>query len=493
MVYYSRSTYKHHQYFQQRGRNFAKTIVKAPTRSIHQTKSCWVLVGTTCILFILLRWCVTLFTTSTLLINIHQPSSPYGHLFGFHALKSHQQLPSFSSSSFQSQSSSEQRPTAPVLVTLRNSSRNSSSGYKFAVVVTGLFHRYVFQNSMERFIQPMYRQGHSVDYYVSLSMKQPPAYRSDQTYMNHQVSDPIFNQCIYQEDMQTLRDENYRKTQIHIFLQQQLKDAGGNLQYLTFQDNYASVDTNAKVIQHRTRALQMYPNEDPDLRFPTLDVRDNAQNRTANANRNMLHLFYHIQHLYAHVLAHEMEIRLKKYDYVIFLRDDTMWFNNFDFQSMIDPGNSIPALSSSLVVSEINIELYVPSCDARIPSMHPMEMNDHIAIVKRERADLYGNYFDELFRTDMGRCAQRLNDELRYGRSTTPVRGCNSEMLLKYILETNNVTIQSMGQGKLPFQRMVFVKDPVTSKVNSCFHYFCQSHSDPLIIPPGMKKCTDIT
>jgi hypothetical protein len=426
------------------------------------TKSCWILVGTTCTIVTLLRWIFALFTTSSLHIYIYQPISPFNDLFGFHALKSPQEK---LSSHVQSQSQA-QRPTAAQLLVAMPHNSNSSGYHKFAVVVTGLFHRYVFQTSMERFVQPLSRQGHLVDYYVSLSMKQPPAYRSDQTYMNHQVSDPIFDQYIYQQDngMRTVLDENDKKTRIQLFLQQQLKDAGGNLQYMTFQDNYAGMDTNARVIQRRTQALQMYPNEDPDLRFPTLDLRDGVRNRTANANRNMLHLFYHIQHLYGQVIAREMEVRVKKYDYIIFLRDDTMWFNNFNFQSMVD--NSMSVSSSPLAFN--SIELFVPSCDARIPSMHPMEINDHIAIVKRERADLYGNYFDELFRTDMGRCAQRLNNELRYGRSIvsslsssaaahqqpSPSRGCNSEMILKYIVERKDtISTDSVCEGSNHIQR----------------------------------------
>jgi hypothetical protein len=150
-----------------------------------------------------------------------------------------------------------------------------------------------------------------------------------------------------------------------------------------------------------------------------------------------------------------------------------------------------------------DVDLFVPSCDARIPSMHPAELNDHIAIVKRDRADIYGNYFDELFRTDMERCAQRLDDKIRYGRSIRgvlssvdeaplPLRGCNSEMILQYILEQKNVTIQKVGQGKIPFQRMALVKNPVTSEVHTCFHKFCQSHMDPIISSPGIKKCTEL-
>ena len=390
--------------------------------------------------------------------------------------------------------------------------------YKLAIVVTGSFHRFIFQSSMQRFIQPLTSQGHYVDYYLSLSMKKTPAYRSDQNYMNLLVNDPIFDRYVRQNENETvLLDDALIQARIHMVIQQQLEVAGANLRHITFQDNYSDMDRHPQIMELRERATQLYPNEDPDLRFPTLDIRDvTTMNRTANANRNMLNLFYHIQHLYQQMLAYEKDIRIK-YDYVLFLRDDTMWLQNFDFRSLIDNDTITTTATTTTENFYVrtfmnnqnvtgpmsNVELFVPSCDARIPSMHPAELNDHIAIVKRDRADIYGNYFDELFRTDLDRCAQRLDDKIRYGHSVRgissvkeviplPLRGCNSEMILQYILELKNVTIQKVGQGKIPFQRMALVKNPVTSKVQTCFHKFCQSQMDPLINHPELKKCTDL-
>ena len=404
-------------------------------------------------------------------------------------------------------------PTPPPVAKLAS----SPNVFKLAVVVTGSFHRFIFQSSMKRFILSLTDQGHYVDYYLSLSMQKAPAYRSDQNYMNLLVNDPIFDKYINQNEDETVPlDEALIKARIHMVVQQQLEVAGANLRYITFQDNYSGMDSNPQVLERRKRAHQMYPNEDPDLRFPTLDIRDvTTMNRTANANRNMLNLFYHIQHAYQQVLAYEMDIRIQ-YDYVLFLRDDTMWLQNFDFRALVESNITATATANEnfylrtlmygkerLIATPLaNVELFVPSCDARTPSMHPAEINDHIAIVKRTRADIYGNYFDELFRTDLDSCAQRLDDKIRYGRSiqgissvdevAIPLRGCNSEMILQYVLEQKNVTIEKVGQGKIPFQRMALVKNPVTSKVHTCFHKFCQSHTDPLINHPGIKKCTEL-
>jgi hypothetical protein len=354
--------------------------------------------------------------------------------------------------------------------------------YKIAVVVTGSFQRFIFQSTLQHVMQPLRTQGHTIDYYVSLSMYNAPAYRSELNYMNHLASDPIFDKCIYQEDNVTFHNNTFLKKRVHELIKEQVMNNGANLQYMTYQDNYAGIDTNERIQDRRNRAKHLYPHEDPDVRFPMMDIRNaGVMNRTANANRNMLNLFYHMQHVYQQLLAYEVRNRVK-YDYVLFLRDDTMWLQNFDFRSLVHGNNA----------SITSIDLFVPSCDARVPPLHPLEINDHIAVVKRDKADVYGFYFDELLNTDLDSCAQRLDDKLRYGRSILPTRGCNSEMILQFILEKNNVTIQKVGQGIIPFQRMAFVKLPNTSSVQSCFHKYCQSHLDPLTIPEGIVKCTEL-
>jgi hypothetical protein len=409
--------------------------------------------------------------------------------------------------------------------------------FKLAIVMTGSFHRFLFQSSISKFIQPLTSQGHYVDYYISLSTNKAPGYRADQSYMNHIVHDPIFNKYVYENINGTkmlLKNETTIKARIEKVTQQHIQAAGARLRYMTFQDNndiMNDVNLHPNVIQRRMMAKQLHPKEDPDLRFPILDIRDNTtKTRTANANRNMLHLFYNIQLLYQKVIEHEKNTLYIPYDYILFLRDDTMWLHNFDFLSLIEsstrnnrtqsnPNNNDSRINyiHDTISTENNnsrVELFVPSCDARVPSMHPAEINDHIAIVARNKADILGNYFDQLFVSNVEACSERLDHAIRYGKHTKqtqsiqqPVRGCNSEMILKYILDQNNVTIQYMGQGQIPFQRMALVDKNnnmmntttiatttynENSKIQACFHKFCQSHIDPIMIHPGLQKCKDL-
>jgi hypothetical protein len=200
------------------------------------------------------------------------------------------------------------------------------------------------------------------------------------------------------------------------------------------------------------------PKEDPDTRFPLLDLRGTAKSRTASANRNMLTLFYNLQTAWKQVLKAELADG-QKYDYVMFLRDDAMWLDDFDFDHLVTRGGKMT-------------DLYTLSCDAREIPMHPLEMNDHGVVVSRSKANLFGDYFDLLFEDDIQKCNEQLDDDYR----NNGTRGCNSEMIMKWILESRNVVTETVGQGMLPFQRSVHVKMP-GGVVQPCLHKFCSRRS----------------
>lgn len=67
------------------------------------------------------------------------------------------------------------------------------------------------------------------------------------------------------------------------------------------------IDGIPELITQRENARREFPNDsDADSRFPIYDIRKRAQNRTANANRNMLCLFWIQQQLWqTSVLEHE--------------------------------------------------------------------------------------------------------------------------------------------------------------------------------------------
>ena len=68
-------------------------------------------------------------------------------------------------------------------------------------------------------------------------------------------------------------------------------------------------------------------------------------------------------------------------------------------------------------------------------------------------------------------------------------------MLLKWIVDNENMRVSKLGQGILPFQRSVNVKLPDGSNTQ-CFHRFCQSKKDPMIVTDavlkGIQMCSKI-
>ena len=228
---------------------------------------------------------------------------------------------------------------------------------RLAVVVAGSFLRFSLTSFLDNVVPSVVQQGHSLDYFVSLTIENAPAYRADAGYMNYLTWDPIFGETMPSSDQikSTLLTQfsNYTKASVnHVEIQ-------------------PSVDINVipEVVSKRRNAKQDHPNdEDLDLRFPMLDLRAKARSRTANANRNMLRLFWNQQQLWRKLVAFEKKEGIT-YDYVMVMRDDTEWLETFDFDLLLDQNR--------------DAYVYIPSCDARNPPLHPLDWRSTITLYWR--------------------------------------------------------------------------------------------------------------
>ena len=259
--------------------------------------------------------------------------------------------------------------------------------------------------------------------------------------MNHLVLDPIFGKCARASTCHLPTNEVIEST-----ISNGVARAGGRARRIFLQDE-VNIDDNHQVKARRDLARAERPNEDPDTQFPIVDLTEPI--RTANANRNILRLFYGVRELWRDVVRAEKEDG-KPWDYVVFLRDDTLWLQDFDL--------------NRLLAQRTATELFLLSCDAREPPMRPEEVNDHIVIASRPTAEIFGHYFEHLLDTDPHACKANLAPDLQQLK----VKGCNSEMLLSWILKQNNVSITFVGQGLVPFQRAVHVA--TNFGVRKCFH-----------------------
>jgi hypothetical protein len=68
-------------------------------------------------------------------------------------------------------------------------------------------------------------------------------------------------------------------------------------------------------------------------------------------------------------------------------------------------------------------------------------------------------------------------------------RGCNSEMLLKWVIEKESLNVKKVGQGLLPFQRSMHLD--LNGTVVECFHKYCKSVENNLG-DFGMQRCKNI-
>jgi hypothetical protein len=170
------------------------------------------------------------------------------------------------------------------------------------------------------------------------------------------------------------------------FIASQIQKHGGRAGKVVLRTSL-SIDDNPLVAAHRSAAMSLRPGEDPDLRFPTKNL--GKKQATANANRNMLTLFLNYEQLWDEVV--KSEDTTQPYDYVIFLRDDTLWLKDFSLNRLIERGHA---------------DLYMLSCDARQPPMWREEVNDHGSVVSRRKAELFGKYFTGLFHADIAGCSE---------------------------------------------------------------------------------------
>jgi hypothetical protein len=284
--------------------------------------------------------------------------------------------------------------------------------------------------------------------------------------MNHIVEDPVFGL----HDLFRLKVEDPEKfSQLaSTLIRERMEKVGGRVRYINVQRKIP-IDSNPSLQARRAAALKDHPKEDPDLRFPMLDLRSGKAERTSNGNRNMLRVFLGIQRLWQQVEIAETNDGAP-YDYVLFTRDDALWFYDFSLSRILASG---PA------------DFYVLSCDIREPPPLSVEVIDHVVLARRDKAYVYGKYFDMMLAANLSKCAKSVK------RVLGPKRGCNSEMILKHILQNSGSTIKKVGQGLFPFQRSVNVKMPNGSVV-ACMHKVCQSRQDPLS-NVGRQSCKDLS
>ena len=156
------------------------------------------------------------------------------------------------------------------------------------------------------------------------------------------------------------------------------------------------------------------------------------------------------------------------YDYIIFLRDDALWLADFNLDHLIALGHA---------------DTYLLSCDAKEPPLTLDEVNDHIIIASRNVASHFGMYFTNLFKYNLEKCNSLIRTRLGH------LRGCNSEMILKWMIKQKNISVLKVGQKFIPFQRAARVRQG--QNVTLCIHKHCQSHENRLE-DKGIKNCSDI-
>ena len=99
---------------------------------------------------------------------------------------------------------------------------------------------------------------------------------------------------------------------------------------------------------------------------------------------------------------------------------------------------------------------------------------------------ILGAYLESAVANIHRACRNRLAPEMK------KLQGCNSEMLLKYVMDEECFKVRMIPQSMIPFQRSALVMLPDGS-TKLCFHKFCQSKMKPFNLgDTDISKCGDI-
>ena len=326
------------------------------------------------------------------------------------------------------------------------------SGSRVAVVVAGSFHRYFLMSSMQHLVRPLTEQNHTVDYFLTLSTRKYTPWRNDH-YLHSLTWDPEFGH--------PSKHHLPRYAHIRHVVKSRVAHAGGRVRCFALRPR-TNISDDLRLQKLRSRALELHPEEDPDTRFPVSSL---GKGNVAAANRNMLRMFRALEMLWKEVPAVEQRDG-KPYDYVLFLRDDILWLDNFVLSDILA---SAPA------------DVYALSCNARNPPMLESEMNDFGLLVVRAHAAVYGQYYTQFYNTSKPPC-------------TVSKRPCTSEELLKVTLTNWHLTVHLVDQQLFPFQRaarILHTGDRGQTLTSTCFHKYCNSQKGSLP-DHGMRKCKTI-
>ena len=343
---------------------------------------------------------------------------------------------------------------------------------RVAVLVAGSFHRYFLQSSAEKLVAPLRRQGYSVDYFMSLTTEVAKPYRAELGYTQHASWDPVFSNGTSTD----IPNDTRITATVHDVL---VKGAGANLRYFSLSKQI-DVEEDPRIRKLHHRASKQHPKEDVDLRFPTLDMSSGARHAAnAVANKNIIRLFMSMERLWGSLLDAERADG-EPFDFVLFLRDDTKWLADFDMNRLRAQGTA---------------DVYLLSCDARVPTLSPDEINDHGLVVHRKVAETFGLYLTRLLESDIEACKNRMHKPSwekvlpKFARDAVGERGCNSEMLLKWQIDLAKLQVLKVGQRLIPFQRSMHLN--LNGKVVDCFHKYCKSFQDDLG-DSGFQRCSAI-
>jgi len=326
---------------------------------------------------------------------------------------------------------------------------------RVAIVTSGSMLRFVFNSTAQNLIAPLVRDGHSVDYFVTLNME---SFRSWTPGANAFVQDP------------QLRGgpDALKRT-----VEDLVRRAGGTLQRITLN---RKMDLNAQEQLFLEQAgWNKHAKFDASELLPYAFWLYKDKQWTPKmlaARTNLLKMLRALQDLWQQV--EEVERLRGRYDFVIFQKDDSHWMEPFRISSLLDlrSAASKPGFGFSL------------QCDKDVSFLdtQPDSLTEYAFLFDRAAAEVFGQQYGHLF-TSQPELASKY-----WGAK-------NLESFSFNLARDNDITVTPVPPAMMPIQRVGFLAVNKSARGNVgtsssefeevalCLHKWCDTLAKPNLRP----------
>eukprot|EP00438_Fugacium_kawagutii_P019673 Skav225737 [mRNA] locus=scaffold28:12852:14931:- [translate_table: standard] len=311
---------------------------------------------------------------------------------------------------------------------------------RIAILMAGTLDRFHLGSTAEHLVAPLHAAGWQVDYFASVFAGSTHTW--DSGAQERFEKDPLFAKI--QKDSKS--PDNFA---IRTIISDTLKRFGARIPFMKVFDRHDVAPADESYIQGHGTA--MWKN----------------LKRQEIARQNFILMLKELETMW-HMLKEEEKTQLQPYSYVMILRDDAWWMEDFNLDLLLRNGKQRGRGRGS--GSHFG-HLYSLFCK----NLPTKGIIDHVFVLDRTAAEMLGTSYSRIIRpADFG------TGWLQQMKSQQPK---NSENFFMMLSNFTGLGVTEVPETLLPMQRAGRVNGSI------CLHKFCERQGAPV----PLLKCTDLT